>query len=596
MKKLKEMFGSLAFLLGLYKKYALSFLIGTVVFWACYGPINSILQVQMQSRVIGAVANGLALKNILIIAAVIGGIQLVFNIIVQIFQNIFQQPQAMKLRYKIDGEIYEKAALTDYKYYDNPEFFADFTWAAQNFGSQMEQARSILENTIQNFAQFAAMALYISMVGPWVLLVSVISIAGSMFIQLKQNKMNFKMNEEIMPHSRRLSYFQRMFYTREPAADIKTTKIKGFFFSMYDDAVGKYVKRLRKFYTDITLLGFLQNILNQATQLLMITLIVKSVFGNNVTDIGRYSALLAASSQMQQGLQSLIWQFTNLQQVTLYMTKIKKFFDIEPDIEATTGDDPGEGALSLELDDITFAYGEPDAEKRKNILDGLKMSIKAGEKIAIVGENGVGKSTLMKLLMRLYDVNSGEIKVNGRPIKEYDVRQLRYKIGIAFQDSMVYSLPMSENLQLYRDAEPEKLAEILEKVGLHKLLDNEGGLNAQLTREFDDNGVMLSGGEMQKFVLARLLTGRFGLLILDEPTAALDPLAEYELNKLILDRSRPETTIVVAHRLATIRDADRIFLIDDGKVAEVGSHAELMALGGKYCEMFTKQAEKYQDN
>jgi ATP-binding cassette subfamily B protein len=132
-----------------------------------------------------------------------------------------------------------------------------------------------------------------------------------------------------------------------------------------------------------------------------------------------------------------------------------------------------------------------------------------------------------------------------------------------------------------------------ERVGLSELLENSGGLDAELTREFDENGIMLSGAERQKFALARLLTGGFGLILPDEPTASLDPLAEYELNRMILDRNRPETTIVIAHRLSTMRDADRIYLIDGGVIAEFGSHDELMTGGGKYAEMFTKQAENY---
>ncbi|NLA88070.1 MAG: ABC transporter ATP-binding protein, partial [Clostridiales bacterium] len=199
----------------------------------------------------------------------------------------------------------------------------------------------------------------------------------------------------------------------------------------------------------------------------------------------------------------------------------------------------------------------------------------------------------MKLLLRLYDVNEGDIRINCRSIKEYDIRKLRDAVGIAFQNSSIYSISVADNLRAYRDAEDEKLEEILRKVGLNRILDEGGGLSATMTHEFDDKGVVLSGGEKQKFALARLLTGSFGLLLLDEPTAALDPIAEYELNKLVLDRTRPETTIVIAHRLSTIRDADRIYLVDEGRILECGTHHELMRLGGKYAEMFTKQAEKY---
>jgi len=592
--KFKTMLGSLGFLLGLYKKYAFAFLILTVVFWAVYGPIAAMIQVQLASRIIGAVAEQLPLKRILITAGVLIGIQLVFSTLVTIFQNMYQQPKTTEIVQIVNREIYIKAVNTDYKYYDNPEFFADFTYAAQVLAGQLEQVRSILENSIQGFAAFAAMTAYIVMVGPWILITSIISLAVTVLIQLQQNKLNFQMSLRVLPSQRRLNYFQRMFYTIEPAADIKTTRVRDFFFRDYDDSVKKYVKELKSVFKDITFLSTLSAFARQATYFVTIALIVKSVLDGNTSDVARYSALLAASQQMQNGLTSFVFQFTQLQQISLNISRVKKFFDSESVIEPTKGDEPGDEPFALSLKDISFAYGETDtARPPKYILKGLNMDIKPGEKVAIVGENGVGKTTLMKLLLRLYDVRSGEVLVNGRSIKEYDVLALRHQIGIAFQDSQIYSLPMYENLQLYRDADESTLAEILEKVGLKKLLENEQGLNAQLTREFDDNGIMLSGGETQKFMLARLLTGRFGLLILDEPTASLDPIAEYELNKLILDRGRPETTIVVAHRLSTIRDADRIFLIDNGAVAECGSHEELMALGGKYHEMFTKQAEKY---
>ncbi len=222
-------------------------------------------------------------------------------------------------------------------------------------------------------------------------------------------------------------------------------------------------------------------------------------------------------------------------------------------------------------------------------LHNVDFTLRQGEIHALMGENGAGKSTLAKLLLRLYDVDEGEILYDGRPIGEWDVHELRKRLGIAFQDANLYALTLRENLQYYHpEASDEQRLNALKTVGLDRLED----LDKTVSREFVEDGIMLSGGETQKLALARLLMDDFGLMILDEPSSALDPLAEYKMTKLMFDVSNT-TTIMIAHRLSTIRDADRIYLISDGEVAEQGSHEELMALGGRYAEMFRRQAENY---
>jgi ATP-binding cassette subfamily B protein len=594
LKSLREMFTSLAFLLNLYRKYALGFLIATVAFWAMWGPASSLLNVYVSRAVIDKILSHSPYLAIVGTAALIYALQMLLGFATQIFGNIFQAPKSAQIEFRVNREIFEKALATDYKYYDSPGFYTDFTWAAQNLASQLEQARSTLENLIQNFAQFVAMAAYISVVGPWVLVASIAGMLVNAYCQTRSNALWYKMWDERTPHQQRTNYINRMFYTVEPQADLKATNAREYFFNTYDEAADKYVKTTRKFMLRTTIWGFVGNAARQATMVVMIALIIRKVVSGDMADIALYSSLLVASNMLSNALNNIGYLFTDISKVGQYTNRIRKFFDTKSSIEVSenAGAVPDNAPLGVDLDDVSFAYGEVDGVHAP-VLAGIDMHIKPGEKVAIVGENGAGKSTIMKLLLRLYDVSSGEIRVGGVPVGEYDVRRLRDRIGIAFQESVVYSLPLAENMQVYRRADDERLRDILSKVGLSKLLNDGAGLDAQLTREFDKDGVMLSGGEMQKFALARLLTGEFGLLILDEPTASLDPLAEYELNKLILDRTRPETTIIVAHRLSTIRDADRIFVVDGGRVVECGCHTELITLGGKYCEMFTKQAENY---
>jgi ATP-binding cassette subfamily B protein len=613
---------NLSFLLGLYRKYALAYLIITVSLWAFWGMANSLISVYISRVVVGKIETHSPYLAIIAAAAMLYGLSALLSIMTNALSYLYQYPRNGLIQRKVNREIFVKAVNTDYKYYDSPEFYNDFTWVSSNLGNQMEQSRNILENLVQSFTTFVAMTAYLSVVGPWVLAVTAAGILVRGALQYKSISLDYALNDKLNPLNRTINYINRMFYTKEPAADIKATRARDYLFRAYDKASATIYKTHLSLNVKMFLLDAVSSITNQAVTVCVIALIVKSVLSGETADIALYTSLLIASQQMNSALWSVSYQLTQLGRVSKYTNRIRKFFETASTIETTDGagaDVPAE-PLSVDFTDVTFAYGEVDAEverlnkkygkseaapyektrdeddeprEHKPVVERLDMHIKAGEKIAIVGENGAGKTTLTKLLLRLYDVQSGELRIGGRPISEYDVRKLRDAVGIAFQQGQTYALPLSENLRIYRDADDSELREILRKVGLEKLLENKKGLDAQVTREFDDGGIMLSGGEMQKFALARLLTGRFGLLILDEPTASLDPLAEYELNKMILDRSRPETTIVIAHRLSTIRDADRIYLIDGGRVAEMGSHEELMAQGGKYAKMFTKQAEKY---
>ena len=226
----------------------------------------------------------------------------------------------------------------------------------------------------------------------------------------------------------------------------------------------------------------------------------------------------------------------------------------------------------------------------------MNLKIPAGGRVAVVGENGAGKSTLTKLLLRLYDVGGGEILINGQDIRKYDVHKLRRKIGIAYQDVRVLAMSLRDNLTAYHDATDDELNAIMEKLGLGEVMEKIGGdYDKMVSREFTEDGAVLSGGEAQRVAIARLFTGPFGLLLLDEPSSALDPLAEYNLMKLILDKSNTATTIMIAHRLSTVREFDIIYHVEHGKIIESGTHDELMAAQGKYFEMFTRQAENYQE-
>jgi ATP-binding cassette subfamily B protein len=224
------------------------------------------------------------------------------------------------------------------------------------------------------------------------------------------------------------------------------------------------------------------------------------------------------------------------------------------------------------------------------------MTIRKGEKLALVGENGAGKTTLIKLIMRLYDVTEGEITFGGIDIRKLNTKDYRKKIGAIFQDFQIYGARLAENVKtdFVTQEDSQKITAALERADFSgKLATLGSGIETELTKEFSEDGTMLSGGESQKVAIARMFMRDMPIAILDEPSSALDPIAEYRLNRSMLENAENQAIILISHRLSTTKDADRIILLEKGRIAESGTHSELLTNGGTYAEMWNVQAEKY---
>ena len=264
----------------------------------------------------------------------------------------------------------------------------------------------------------------------------------------------------------------------------------------------------------------------------------------------------------------------------------------EPKIISEKELEPNKDAKQIELKNVSFAYGKSEQMQIKN----LDLKINPGEKIALVGYNGAGKTTLVKLLMRLYDVKEGVIEADGCDIKDYDVKKYRDTIGTVFQDFQIFAGTVKENviLDVSENADEEKVKQALDDSGLiGRIKRFKNGLETDLTTEFSKSGVNLSGGESQKLAISRVFYKDAGLMILDEPSSALDPIAEYQLNHAMLGATKDKTVIFISHRLSTTRIADRIIMLENGSIVEQGSHDELLKMNGKYAQMWKVQAGAY---
>lgn len=301
-------------------------------------------------------------------------------------------------------------------------------------------------------------------------------------------------------------------------------------------------------------------------------------------DIGLFSTLLLASTHLKSSLNELGWWLSQLNADARYGQSIIDFFERESRIESTySGIKPQNMPFLLEIQDLFFQY--PGNQAFSLSIDHLVVN--PGQKIAIVGENGAGKSTLFKLLLRLYEADQGSILYNNVEIEKYQIQALRQSIGVAMQTPIIYALSAFENAKAYHDVSEEDLKDLYQRLQLPLEINN------QLTREFDPEGVVLSGGQRQKLALSRLMHGSFNLLLFDEPSSSLDPFAELQVAKLI--RDIPDTTsILVAHRLSLVKDVDYIYVMKCGSICEVGTHRELLEKRGVYYEMYKSQAKSYE--
>ena len=583
MKKLKRTVGNIMFLLRPAVKYGKVLLLLMLVVQALPTLVNSLVTVATPKVAIDGLLNGTPVGRIILKVGLLILAQLAVSLATSLLNFGFQIKQT-EFSLSITKLILGQSIATDYRFLDKPEYYAKYQLTYQQFATGSQNIVYSFVTLLGALLTSAAMFAVIALLGPWVVLIVVVGTVAQVLVGLKNVKYEMQMSRELTEKNRGISYGSRMLQERQYAADMKVSSMGGYVLGWVDRYIGWIKSAYVRFFRPRAAVSLVINLLNHATTLGTIAYVVWGISSGKIGSIGDYAALIAASTTLSSQLRELFGIFTDMARTAIQAEQAREFFDLPSVIEPSKGEKPPKGPFSLELRDVSFAYPEADF-----CLKHLSLKIAPGEKIGIVGENGAGKSTLAKLLLRLYDVGEGVILYNGRPINEWDVHELRRRVGIAFQDANLYALTLRENLQYYNpEASDEERLKALKTVGLDRLED----LDQTVSREFMEDGVMLSGGETQKLALARLLMDDFGVLILDEPSSALDPLAEYKMTKLMFDVSNT-TTIMIAHRLSTIRDADRIYLISDGEVAEQGSHEELMALGGKYAEMFRRQAENY---
>lgn len=516
---------------------------------------------------------------------------------VDLFGYIVFHPVREKYEIKYEGYInrliFEKAQQVELACYETPEFFDNYnraTWVIEK-GAY----KRIIEGsawTLGSIVSIIFLVMYLYELDP-LLLVIVICPVIVMLFRIKRNGVEFQKEKEMTPFERQKDYTKRTVLLKDFAKEIKTTDIFTVVKRRFKEATDNNIKAINKYGWKIAVLELFSDFFGEVIP-------VAGGFGYGCyrlivredLPISDFSVLISAITNCRNKLNQLAFYFTMQQKHCLWVQNLREFLAYEPKI--TGGEiEPGEFE-SLEFKNVSFCY----SGNKKNTLSNVSFKINKGESIAVVGHNGAGKTTLSKLMMRLYDVDEGEILYNGVNIKEYDLLKYREKFASVFQDYRIFAMTVAENVLIKEvdDSNIDLAKKALKQSGVYdKICTLEEKENTILTREFDDEGVLLSGGESQKVTIARMFAKDFDLAILDEPSSALDPIAESKMYDSLMEGTKNKTVIYISHRLSSATRSDNILVFANGELIEQGNHEELMTLDGEYCKMFTLQASGYRE-
>lgn len=519
----------------------------------------------------------------------------VVNIYLQWFNIRFKPISDTIIHEKLYAKLFKKAGDIELHCYEDSDFYNTYTTAIKEADSRVNE---VVHNA---FSIFFAIIASVSVFGVMfsidkiVIFFAVFPIIGDFIFGRKTNQLYYRRYMDNVKNYRKMDYVNRTLYLPNYAKEIRLSKIFRVLRKIYDDGyagvihvIDKYKNRVMvadMFRNMFTFLFIFQGVLFYGAYLAMIP---KSI------SISEFAVLASAMVTGTWILIHMAERFVKVYENGVFINNLHHFLSYESEVkEDDDGILPDDEVQEIRFDQVSFAYKGSE----RSVMRNLNLVIRKNAKIALVGHNGAGKTTFIKLLMRLYDPTQGTVSLNGIPIDRYHLKSYRNLFGAAFQDYQVFAMTIAENVLMREpesEADRELVRQALIKSGVYdKVMTLPYGIDTVLTREFDDEGAMLSGGELQKIAIARVFARDVEVVIMDEPSSALDPIAEYQLYESIMENCKEKTVIFISHRLSSAVIADHIYLFEDGEIIEEGSHRELMQRGGSYAEMFRKQAEKY---
>ncbi|MGL4336181.1 MAG: ABC transporter ATP-binding protein, partial [Turicibacter sp.] len=546
--------------------------------------------------IVDSMVNSNFSNSLFILIGLVFLIQVINSVAYSFFLTYYVPKAEYKIKTGVKQELYEHVSRLDLNYYEDTENYNQYTLALKEVDGRVTYLMQTIGGLLNSLFYLSSLAVIILTLNPILLIIAAVSTLISFICNKRLSKMRFNYQMEINPLERKEQYVSRVFYEAQYAKEVRFFRLFNLVGPLFKKNAQVMQATIQNHTLKIATLDFIMNFLKgPSLQAIIMIYLIYSIYIGQST-IGDFTALLLATLQLGNQLYGMTYHINQFNEHSLYIENLRKILLVKPSIEGNEVENPIKGEQikgGISLQTVSFKYDE----KSPKIIDDVTLTIQAGEKVGIVGHNGAGKTTLIKLLTRLYDANDGEILLDGQPYKNYCVDDIRNSIGVVFQDIQYYPQSIAENLLLraVESVEDEdSIWRALEKVNLAEKVKNlPKGIHTSISKEFDEEGIMLSGGELQKLAIARIYLNDYKILILDEPSSALDPFAEYEISKQMLESAKDKTLIMISHKLSLTKDLDKIYVLDNGKLIEEGSHEELMKLKGTYAKMFNLQLENY---
>lgn len=495
-----------------------------------------------------------------------------------------------ELQFCIETVMMEKTSRMDLAFFDSAKMGDKVRYARSNFNI-MTNMTWLVFDILSATVNVISTLIIVSSYKWWLGIVTILLLIPFLIYNKKYAEKRLQMEKEQIRDNRKKDYYNGVFFDNNVQFEIKLNNIGDYFIGHYKEMWQKLYIINKKEDIKHNIRNLLIMLINVSSEALVLAISVMDVV-NKAIGIGDLQYNLSMVSRLRAQSQLLMNNVTRFLNDNTRLIELQEFMDIKSQTEKSGTKLPSANPR-IEFCNISFRY--PNSEQY--VLKDCSFTIEPHEKIGLIGLNGAGKSTIIKLMFRFYDPENGVIKLDGVDLKEYDVYAVRKVFGVLFQDYVTYCLPLREIIALSDFTErfnDGKLKSACEISGADKIIENwEQGFDSVLGRYYADNGKDLSGGQWQLICLARAYFKDSEYMILDEPSAALDPIAEKRIFEQLYHLSEGKSSVTISHRLSNTTLADKIFVIDDGHIIEQGSHAELLKQNGKYAHLFGLQASKY---
>ncbi len=558
------------------------------LFWAA---ADFVFYTLMLRYIINCITNQGSISTLLTVLVCWAVFQTVVHVLSNYYSETHSQYQNNRVYEYVRKTVYKKSAEVDLRNYENPEYYNKLTKAVSECDERLTAVISSITTLAYRIVRFSANFGLLIAIDPWLLVFALIPLI-TIPLNAKSNKLGVERTLTTKEVNRRRDYSQRVFYLADYAKEMRLSNLPGMYIKRFREASQENINLLGKYGTKIAVLGNIISFINNISGTIGATVYsVWQTVGLGAMTYGDCVVVINAVDSLAYTLTDTANDLLRFQENALYIETLREFLSIEPEIKSGSYPLPSRG--DIELHNVSFKYDGAKDYTIKNV----SMKFGENEKIAIVGHNGAGKTTLVKLLLRLYDPE-GEITYGGVDIKDLDVSEYRNAFSAVMQDFHLYAMTVHDNVALktHDDDEADRVITALDRSGLFSKIEKyRNGINTVMTKEFDDDGELLSGGEQQKLSISHVYFKDNKFVILDEPSSALDPIAEYNMYKNMTEACSDCGMIFISHRLSSAVIADRVYLMENGTVIESGSHKELMKLDGKYATMFRHQAENYKE-